>query len=429
MAHRSTTRRALTALVGVAALSFTAACGGGGSNNSGSSGQSQAGADSRGPITFVTGKDNSGVWAPTIEKWNSAHPNEKVTLKEQSDNADQQHDDIVQHMQAKDASYDIVTVDVIWTPEFAAKGWLVPLEGKFALDTSKLLKAPVTAATYNGKLYAAPFASDGGMLYYRKDLVPNPPKTLDEMWKMCDIAKKNNMDCYAGQFAKYEGLTVNATEAINTYGGKVVDDQGKAAVDSPESRKGLQMLADHYKNGDIPKQAITYQEEQGRQSFEAGKLLFLRNWPYVYSLASTEASSKVKGKFAVAPLPGVSGPGASTLGGHSEAISTYSKNKATAFDFLKFIEEDAQQKFFMEKGSLAPVVESIYSDPELVKKAPYLPTLLTSIQNAVPRPVTPFYPSVTKAIQDNAYAAMKGEKTVDQAVKDMQSAIQSASQG
>ncbi len=83
----------------------------------------------------------------------------------------------------------------------------------------------------------------------------------------------------------------------------------------------------------------------------------------------------------------------------------------------------------MEKGSLAPVVESIYTDPALVKKAPYLPTLLTSIQNAVPRPVTPFYPAVTKAIQDNSYAAMKGEKSVDQAVKDMQSAIQSAGQG
>ena len=81
MAHRRTTRRALTALVGVAALSFTAACGGGGSNSSSSSGGSQAGADSRGPITFVTGKDNSGVWPPTIDKWNKAHPNEKVTLK------------------------------------------------------------------------------------------------------------------------------------------------------------------------------------------------------------------------------------------------------------------------------------------------------------------------------------------------------------
>jgi multiple sugar transport system substrate-binding protein len=404
----------------VVALSAAAACGGG------SSGGASAGANARGPITFVTGKDNSNVWSTTIAKWNAAHPNEKVTLKEQSDQADQQHDDIVQHMQAKDASYDIVTVDVIWTAEFAAKGWLVPLKDQFALDTSRLLKPTVAAATYNGTLYAAPFASDGGLLFYRKDLVPTPPKTLDEMWADCPIAKKNGMGCYAGQFQKYEGLTVNAAEAINTQGGKIVDSSGKSTVNSPEAIKGLAMLADHYKSGDIPQEAITYQEEQGRTAFEAGKLLFLRNWPYVYNLAKTDGSSVVKDKFAVAPLPGVTGPGASSLGGHSEAISVNSKYKATAFDFLKFIEEDAQQKFFMEKGSLAPVVESIYSDPTLVTQYPYLPTLLTSIQNAVPRPVTPFYPAVTKAIEDNTYAAIKGDKTPEQAVKDMDAAIKSA---
>ncbi len=72
------------------------------------------------------------------------------------------------------------------------------------------------------------------------------------------------MDCFAGQFAKYEGLTCNATEWMNAYGAKMVDSSGKPTADSPEAAKGLQVLADHYKNGDIPKQAITYQEEQSR---------------------------------------------------------------------------------------------------------------------------------------------------------------------
>jgi len=422
MAHNRPARRAVTALIGVAALTVVAAC----SSGSSSGGSAAADNNAHGPITFVTGKDNSGVWAPTIARWNAAHPTEKVTLKEQTDSADQQHDDIVQHMQAKDPSYDVVTVDVVWTAEFAAKGWLTPLTDTRSIDTSKLLKPTVDAATYNKKLYAAPFASDGGMLYYRKDLVPTPPKTLDEMWKMCSIAKSNNMDCYAGQFSQYEGLTVNATEAINTAGGKIVDAAGKSTVDSPSSVSGLENLVTHVKNGDIPKQALTYKEEQGRQSFEDGKLLFLRNWPYVYSLATADAASKIKGKFAVAPLPGVSGPGASSLGGHSEAITTYSKYKGTALDFLKFIEESDQQKFFMEKGSLAPVLEGIYTDPALVAKFPYLPTLLTSIQNAVPRPVTPFYPAVTKAIQDNSFAALQGSKTSQQAIIDMNAAIKAA---
>jgi multiple sugar transport system substrate-binding protein len=188
------------------------------------------------------------------------------------------------------------------------------------------------------------------------------------------------------------------------------------------------MLVDAYKNGNIPQQGITYQEEQGRQSFEAGKLLFLRNWPYVYSLATTDGSSVVKDKFGIAPLPGIdaSKPGASSLGGHDAAISQYSAHKATAFDFIKFLTSEETQKTFATKASLAPVISSLYDDPELVKQLPYLPTLKNSLANAVPRPVTPFYPAVTQAIETNAYAAIKGDKTVDQALKDMQAAIQAA---
>lgn len=420
-------RRVLTTLAGIAAVSLTAAaCGGGSSSDSSSSGSADS---ARGPITYVQGKDNSNLLGPMAAAWNAAHPNEKVTVKEQSDKADQQHDDLVQNFQAKSPAYDVVSVDVVWTAEFAAKGWLTPLKGAMAIDTAGFLKPTIDAATYNNTLYAAPTSSDGGMLYYRKDLVPTPPKTLDEMWADCSIAKKNGMDCYAGQFAKYEGLTVNATEAMNTFGGKVVDDKGQPTVDSPESVKGLQMLADHFKNGDIPKQALTYQEEQGRQSFEDGKLLFLRNWPYVYNLAKTDASSKVKDKFAVAPLPGVDGPGASSLGGHQAAISAYSKHKGTAVDFLKFLTSKEQQTTNMEKGSLAPVTEEIYKDTTLVGKYPYLPTLLTAIENAVPRPVTPFYQAVTQAIQTNAYAAISGAKPADQAVKDMQAAMKAAASG
>ncbi|HEV7148463.1 MAG TPA: ABC transporter substrate-binding protein [Pedococcus sp.] len=425
MALRLNKRRTLTVMAGAVSVAlFAAGCGG-----SGSSGGSSAGGNGRGPITYVQGKDNSNLLGPQAARWNAAHPNEKVTIKEQSDQADQQHSDLVQHFQAKDPSYDVVAVDVVWTAEFAAKGWLTPLTGASALSTTGFLAPTVKAATYNNTLYAAPTSSDGGMLYYRTDLVKTPPKTIDEMWSDCSIAKKAGIDCFAGQFAKYEGLTCNATEWMNAYGAKMVDSSGKPTADSPEAAKGLQMLADHYKNGDIPKQAITFQEEQSRAAFQSGKLLFLRNWPYVYNLASTDASSQVKGKFAVAPLPGVSGPGTSTLGGHMAAISAFSKNKATALDFLKFLTSPAEQKTNMEKGSLAPVIESIYSDPALVAKYPYLPVLKTSIENAVSRPVTPFYPGITSAIQENAFAAIQGTKTPQQAVKDMQAAMVSAAGG
>ncbi|WP_237280271.1 ABC transporter substrate-binding protein [Subtercola vilae] len=421
--------------VGVAGIAIVGAaltgCTAGSTTGSSTGGaSSDATLSSRGPITYVQGKDNNNVVRPLIDKWNAAHPDQVVTFKEQSDQADQQHDDLVQHFQAKDQNYDVVDVDVVWTAEFAAKGWLQPLTDTMAIDTSGLMKPTVVSATYNKTLFAAPQTSDGGMLYYRKDLVPTPPKTWDEMMKDCDIAKTAGIDCYAGQFADYEGLTVNVSEAINTAGGSIVAADGKTpTLNTPQAKAGLTKLVAAYANGNIPKDAITYQEEQGRTAFEAGKLLFMRNWPYVYSLASTDGSSTVKSTFGVAPLPGDTGTGASTLGGHNAAISVYSQHKATAHDFLTFLESAETQKFFVTQASNAPVLSSVYDDASLQAQFPYLATLKTSIDSAVPRPVTPFYPAVTKAVETNAYAAIKGDKTVDQALADMQTAIETASSG
>ncbi|KSU74005.1 carbohydrate ABC transporter substrate-binding protein, CUT1 family [Pseudarthrobacter enclensis] len=416
------------ATAGVLALSLSACAGGGGTSGGGGS-DAEANLDSRGPITYVQGKDNSNVVRPLIEKWNAAHPDEKVTFKEQTDNADQQHDDLVQNFQAKNADYDVASVDVVWTAEFAAKGWLQPLKDKMAIDTNGMLEPTIEAGSYKGTLYAAPVSSDGGILYYRKDLVPTPPKTWDEMMGMCSIAKQNNIGCYSGQFKQYEGLTVNASEAINSAGGSVLDKDGKPSLNTPEAEAGLNNLVEAFKNGNIPAEAITYQEEESRRAFQDGKLLFLRNWPYVYNLATTEGSSKVKDVLGMAALPGKDGPGASSLGGHSAAVSVYSDHKATSLDFVKFLVEEEQQKFFATQGSLAPVLGDLYEDQELVAKLPYLPVLKTSIENAVPRPVTPFYPAVTKAIQDNAYAALKGEKPAKDALSDMQKSIETAGAG
>lgn len=411
-------------LAGLAAIAMLlTACSGSGGKSDGGGGPQSENLGDRGPITYVQGKDNSNVVRPLVKKWNKAHPKEKVTFKEQSDNADQQHDDLVQHFQAKTSDYDVVDVDVIWTAEFAAKGWLQPLKGKMAIDTKPLMPATVKTGEYHNVQYAAPQTSDGALLFYRKDLVKKAPTTWKDMMADCKIAKKKNIGCYAGQYSKYEGLTVNVSEAINTAGGSIVGKDGKTpTLDTPDAKKGLKRLVSAYKGGNIPKQAITYQEEQGRQAFEAGKLMFLRNWPYVYQLAKTDGSSKVKDKFGIAPIPGEDGPGAGTLGGHNAAISAYSKHKATAHDFVKFLESKETQKFFVTQGSLAPVRTDLYDNKELNKQLPYLSTLKTSILNAVPRPVSPFYPAITKAVQDNAYSAIKGQKSVDKALSDMQSA-------
>jgi multiple sugar transport system substrate-binding protein len=420
---RRRTRSLLAIIAGAAMVgSATAACsssgggGGGGSNDM-----------SHGPITFVQGKDTSGIIPALTQAWNKDHPSEKVTVVQQTDQADQQHDDLVQHFQSKDAGYDVVLVDVIWTAEFAAKQWLQPLTGQFAVDTNGLLQGPVKAATYNGTLYAAPETSDGGLLYYRKDLVSTPPTTWKELIADCSKATQG-MGCYGGQFAQYEGLTVNAAEAINSAGGEIVAADGTTPkIDSPQAKEGLNFLVNGFKQGYIPHEALTWQEEESRQAFQSGKLLFLRNWPYVYNHLVNDSDSVVKDKFGIAPLPGLNGLGKSSLGGHSAAISEFSDHKGTALDFLKWILGNTAQNIFLNVGSLAPVNASLYSNAADVKKFPYLPVLEKSINTAIPRPVSPYYPAITQGIEQNVFKALNGQTSVDAAVKNISEIITNAS--
>ncbi|MBA2558522.1 MAG: extracellular solute-binding protein, partial [Propionibacteriales bacterium] len=325
-----------------------AACGS--SDSGGSSGDTGANVTGRGPFSYVQGKDNSNVVRPLIKKWNAdpANKDQQATFIEQSADANAQLEDLKQHFLAKSTDYDVVDVDVVWTAEFAANGWLEPLKGDFALDTSSYIPATVDSATYSDTLYAAPQTTDGGILYYRKDLFPTPPATWDEMTAACPKADQAGIDCYAGQFQKYEGLTVNVAEAINTNGGTIVGPDGSTpTVDSPEAAAGLQRLVDGFETGVIPSDAIQFLETESLNAFETGNLAFMRNWPYAYSLLSGDAGSKVKNTFGMAPLPGVEGnPGASSLGGHNMGISAYSEVKASAFDFVKFMTSEETEKFY-----------------------------------------------------------------------------------
>ena len=426
-------RRMLMAVASLGALLAVTACGGGGEEGT-PQGEAPPAVDfsKQGDIEFWTGKDTSGNIPKLVEKFNASHPNGKVTLHELPELADAQRQQIVQNTQIKNPKMAVLNVDVVWTAEFAANQYIEALPAD-QFPTDGVLQPTIDSATYFNKLYAYPFRSNGGLLFYRKDLLDKyslqVPTTFDEMKAACDkiTAGENNpkLACYAGQFNKYEGLTVNFDEAVHGAGGVIVGDDGKPNVATPEATKGLQTLTDWFKSGDIPKAAITWNEEGGRRAFQAGELVFHRNWPYVYALANkTDGSSKIAGKFDVAPLPGITQAGVSSLGGGNLGIAKNAENKGTAADFLKFMASaESQESDTLATGN-APVLESVYSDPDVLKKYPFFPTLVKSIQTAKPRPKAVQYGDVTLAIQDAAYGALQGQTAPDAAMQSLQSKLQ-----
>lgn len=397
--------------------------------SAGCSSGSSSGSSDRGPITWAMFKDPTGALTKVVDVWNRAHPSEKVRVVELPEAADAQRQQLVQNAQIKSDAFDVVTLDAVWTAEFAANRWVEEI-GKNELRTEDFIAPSLRTGEYRGRLFAAPWLTGAGLLYYRTDLlkkvgVTRPPVTWAELTADCaKVSKVSDIGCYAGQFDKYEGLTVNFTEAVTSAGGHVIDATGHPALNTPEALKGLEFLTNGFKTKLIPRAAITYEEENGRRDFEAGKLLFHRNWAYVYSLAGKSGGvSKVAGKFGVAPLPGLTGPGNSTLGGNNLAVSAFAKHKKTARDLIAYVTGPEAEKVFA-LGSAYPMSRTaLYSDPDLLKAQPYLPTMLKSIRGAQPRPQVVRYGDVTAAIQEAVYAALHGDQGPQQALAQLQAKL------
>ncbi|MCW7943193.1 ABC transporter substrate-binding protein [Streptomyces hygroscopicus] len=379
-------------------------------------------AGGRGPLTLATAGDLTGYLGPLLDGWNRTHPGEKVTLVELPDSADETHAQMTTDLRGGDRSrFDVLNIDVAWTSEFAAAGWIRPLpRDRFPLKS--FLPPVVDTATYNGQLYAVPYVTNAGLLLYRKDILDKegvrPPRTWAELERDAKtIAPKYGLDGYAGQFLPYEGLTVNAAEAVYSAGGTILGDEGeRVTVNSAAAREGIGFLARGVHEGWIPRKALTYKEEESKQDFQDGHLLFLRNWPYAYAVASARGS-KVAGKIGAVPLPGPNGPGTSVLGGSNLAVNTHARHPESAARLIAYLTSERVQRQVLTRGALPPVRAALYDDPGLIRQFPYLPTLRASVLAAAPRPKSPRYDQVSLAVQAVVHDALTGHETPESAVR------------
>ncbi len=381
--------------------------------------------DGIGPITFAIGKDNSGWLQDVITGWNQQNPSQQVTLLLLPEASNDQLAQLVANLQAKSDEYDVIDMDVIWTAEFASNGWIIPLpESQFPLGD--FLKPAVDTAMYQGRLYAVPDYSNADLLYYRKDILAKagkqPPKTWAQLQQLAEtVAPKYGLYGYAGTFAPYEGLTVNFAEAVQSAGGSILSPEGtKVTVDSAKALKGLEFLVNGFRQGWIPKVTLTYEEESAQNAFEAGKFLFLDNWPDVYAALSTPGpQNKVYGRFGIAALPGLDGTGSSSLGGANLAISAYSQHQRTALNFIKYMTDLANERQMLEQGSFPPVWTQLYTDKSLISSYHYLPVLEQAINSAQPRPAITNYDQASLAISSTVYEALTHQKKPQQALTEL----------
>ncbi|HEY0873412.1 MAG TPA: ABC transporter substrate-binding protein [Vicinamibacterales bacterium] len=325
-----------------------------------------------------------------------------VELRSTPDSADQRHQLYVQWLNAHADDPDVLQLDVVWTPEFAAAGWLLPLD-PFRPATDDFFPAAIAANQWNGSLFGLPWFIDVGMLYWRTDLLERAPTTFDELTAAAQRAIQTGAvrQGLAWQAARYEGLITVFVEVLGGFGGRILDDEGAVVVDADPAVRALTWMRDAiHRDGIVPSATLTWQEEQARFAFQNGTSAMMRNWPYAFALLQAP-DSPVAGRFAVAPMPATpDGEPTAALGGSQLAINARTTQPDDAWALVRFLTAPEQMIERARVVGQFPSRRSPYRGSALEGALGIDPSeALRIVDAAEPRPVTPVYTQLSEILQ------------------------------
>ncbi len=372
-----------------------------------------AGQPDRGPVVVTLPISALGaegqVLVRQLSRFVEANPGIRVDQRVTPDAATQRHQLYVQWLNARASDPDILQLDAIWTPEFAAAGWILPLD-RFRPDTSAFFPSTVAANRWRDTLFAIPWFVDVGMLYWRTDLLTGPPATLGELVREASRVRERHGLRYGlvWQGARYEGLITTFLEYLGAYGGRILDG-GRVTVSSDAGRKALTEMRDQiYRDAIVPPAVLTWHEEESRFAFQNGQAAFMRNWPYAYGLMQDSSTSRVAGRFGVAPMPaGRGGSPTAALGGAQLAINRRTEHPEAAWRVIEYLTRPEQMLERARVVGQFPPRVALYESAQLAAALGVPPaTARRVIEYAVPRPVTPVYNQLSEILQIHLHRAL-----------------------
>jgi len=324
-----------------------------------------------------------------------------------------------------DSPYDLVNMDIVWTPKFAAAGWLKDLTDEFSeQDLAAFSPSAIAGGRYQNRLYRLPTRSDAGMLYYRKDLLKaaglEPPKTFEDVERISKTLQQQKAVRwgYLWQGKQYEGAAAMFVEVLQGFGGFWVNpDTLAVGLDQPEAIRAVEFLRNTISQGISPPGVTTYVEEDTRRFFQNGEAAFLRNWPYAWSLLNAD-NSPVKGKVGIMPMiPAAGESGGSCLGGWGLGISKTSKHPEEALKAIRFLIGETAQKQVVLDAGYVPTREALFNDAAIVAKYSHYPELQKVVKNGVLRPPIAQYAQASDILQRYLSAALTNQQSSEQAMK------------
>jgi multiple sugar transport system substrate-binding protein len=313
------------------------------------------------------------------------------------------------------------------------------------------------------------------MLFYRADIIKyaadnaiipanRAPQSWAELrdWTRNMLADEDLVNMFAGtdgilhgfvwQAREYEGMICDFMEYLGGTGQhSFLSEDDEPLFNTTETRATLEFMKSLFDQVEIggttvqtsPDTVLTYHEETSRAVWDAGNAIFHRNWPYCYRLSSDNeflngslgsylnASLNSQKVFGVNPMPKmddtVSADDARTscLGGWQLGLNVYSNQKENAKVFIKWLTDYDQQKYYLLNGGQIPTRIDVYDDAEvLASDQAYVNELFPVFEAALPRPVHPDYPSMSKAIWSPMHLYLVGSMSLNDATAAMDQAVE-----
>lgn len=369
-------------------------------------------------INFAVQADSTPALDKIVEAFNEQSQTYEVKATIMTNDSGQMHDQLLNSLSSKSGEYDVISMDVVWAGEFAAAGYLEPID-QLLMDKgwkpTDFNAGSMDSGKYKGKNYVLPYFPDLGFLYFRSDIVSvedaailqSGEYTFDDLIAMGEKyqGEQDTKYAFVYQSKQYEGLTCN----LNEFTGNWADIEG-----------GLNYMKQMMDKGLTPEDILNYTEGETHNALLNGESVFARNWPYVNGmLQSGEYDVKVE-QVGYAPLPK-----GGTVGGWILGINANSQNPDGAKEFLTFVAGPEGQKINATEGSYLPGLNALLEDNEVLASNQLLTDegFQNALANTISRPVVPNYSEVSDQIQISAHQYLSGNSTIEEAVAGIEKAL------
>jgi multiple sugar transport system substrate-binding protein len=366
-------------------------------------------------------------WADGFErlftKFAEEHPNWKLELEiVPEDQSTQEQARLLEEARVGRAP-DCANVDSFVVAQFIEQGALKPIDQYFTEEEINGFFPFVRDIVVgdDGKMYAYWFATDGRILYRRTDLVPEAPRTWDELIEYAKAAeqKDSEVDGYLFNGGRWEGTTFDNLAHFWSQGGELVDEQGKPIFGEEPNRTYMLNLMNFLKetvdSGAAPQRVATIMEyTELEAAVQAQQVAMFQGGDFEYPVLKESLPPEEFKKWKVSLLPTRSPGDTPASGSGGWTIGAFSDDP----EKVKMCMEFTKDVFI---GEMNEVTGQLPTSPKLFDtidkfNAPIYDKFRNMLEHGQARPGVPVYPTMSEELQIAIGTVLTEESTPEEAL-------------